>query len=64
MLSPFPQLLNTEHPDRVVAHLVEGKVVVMTNISPSALIGPVTFFSFYQTPDDYNSRVVVGSFIK
>ena len=64
VLSPFPQLLNTEHPDRVVAHLVEGKVVVMTNISPSALIGPVTFFSFYQTPDDYNSRVVVGSFYK
>ncbi|WP_036126058.1 spore germination protein [Lysinibacillus sphaericus] len=64
VLSPFPQLLNTEHPDRVVANLVEGKVVVMTNISPSALIGPVTFFSFYQTPDDYNGRVVVGSFYK
>ena len=43
MLSPFPQLLNTEHPDRVVANLVEGKVVIMTDISPSALIGPVTF---------------------
>ena len=64
VLSPFPQLLNTEHPDRVVANLVEGKVVIMTNISPSALIGPVTFFSFYQTPDDYNGRVVVGSFYK
>lgn len=64
VLSPFPQLLNTEHPDRVVANLVEGKVVIMTNISPSALIGPVTFFSFYQTPDDYNGRVVVGTFYK
>jgi spore germination protein KA len=64
VLSPFPQLLNTEHPDRVVANLVEGKVVVMTDISPSALIGPVTFFSFYQTPDDYNGRVVVGTFYK
>ncbi|SCY80818.1 MULTISPECIES: spore germination protein [unclassified Lysinibacillus] len=64
VLSPFPQLLHTEHPDRVVANLVEGKVVIMTNISPSALIGPVTFFSFYQTPDDYNGRVVVGSFYK
>lgn len=64
VLSPFPQLLNTEHPDRVVANLVEGKVVIMTDISPSALIGPVTFFSFYQTPDDYNGRVVVGTFYK
>ena len=64
VLSPFPQLLNTEHPDRVVANLVEGKVVVMTDISPTAFIAPVTFFSFYQTPDDYNGRVVVGSFYK
>ncbi|UZM97622.1 spore germination protein [Lysinibacillus sp. MHQ-1] len=64
VLSPFPQLLNTEHPDRVVANLVEGKAVVMTDISPTAFIGPVTFFSFYQTPDDYNGRVVVGSFYK
>lgn len=44
VLSPFPQLLNTEHPDRVVANLVEGKVVVMTDISPTAFIAPVTFF--------------------
>ena len=64
MWSPFPQLLNTERPDRVAANLVEGKVVVMTNISPTALIAPVTFFSFYQSPDDYNARVLVGSFYR
>lgn len=62
--SPFPQMLNTERPDRVFANLVEGKVAVMTDISPTALIGPVTFFSFYQSPDDYNGRVLVGSFYR
>ncbi|MFJ5766604.1 spore germination protein [Lysinibacillus sp. NPDC093210] len=62
--SPFPQLLNTERPDRVVANLVEGKVVLLTNISPTALIAPVTFFSFYQSPDDYNGRVLVGTFYR
>ncbi|QDQ03008.1 spore germination protein [Lysinibacillus fusiformis] len=62
--SPFPQLLNTERPDRVVANLVEGKVVVMTNTTPTAVIAPVTFFSFYQSPDDYNARVLVGSFYR
>ncbi|MGE7840342.1 spore germination protein [Lysinibacillus sp. NPDC093712] len=62
--SHFPQLLNTERPDRVVANLVEGKVVLLTNISPTALIAPVTFFSFYQSPDDYNGRVLVGSFYR
>lgn len=62
--SPFPQLLNTERPDRVVANIVEGKIAIMSEISPTALIGPVTFFSFYQSPDDFNSRVLVGSFYR
>lgn len=64
VLSPFPQLLNTERPDRVCASLVEGKIAVMTNLSPTALIAPVTLFTFYQSPDDFNSRVLVGSFYK
>lgn len=62
--SPFPQLLNTERPDRVVANILEGKIAIMTDLSPNALIGPVTFFSFYQTPDDFNARVFVGTFYR
>ena len=62
--SPFPQLLNTERPDRVTANILEGKIAIMTDLSPTALIGPVTFFSFYQTPDDFNSRVLVGTFYR
>lgn len=62
--SPFPQLLNTERPDRVVANILEGKIAIMTDISPTALLGPVTFFSFYQSPDDFNSRVLVGTFYR
>ncbi|AWE09306.1 spore germination protein [Lysinibacillus sp. 2017] len=62
--SPFPQLLNTERPDRVVANILEGKIAIMTDVSPTALIGPVTFFTFYQSPDDFNARVLVGSFYR
>ena len=62
--SPFPQLLLTERPDRVVANILEGKIVVFTDQSPAAIIGPVTFFSFYQSPDDYNGRALVGSFYR
>ncbi|MER2155891.1 MAG: spore germination protein [Solibacillus sp.] len=62
--SPFPQLLSTERPDRVTANILEGKIAIMTDLSPTALIGPVTFFSFYQTPDDFNSRVLVGTFYR
>ncbi|MCM3637568.1 spore germination protein [Sporosarcina luteola] len=62
--SPFPQFLNTERPDRAVANLLEGKIVIFTDQSPSALIAPVTFFSFYESPDDFNGRVIVGSFFR
>lgn len=62
VMSPFPQLLNTERPDRVMANILEGKIAIMADNSPTAIIGPVSFFSFYQTPDDFNSRVLIGSF--
>ena len=62
--SPFPQLLLTERPDRVVANILEGKIAVFTDQSPAAIIAPVTFFSFYQSPDDYNGRALVGSFYR
>lgn len=61
-LSPFPQLLSTERPDRVIANLMEGKVAVMTDNTPTAIIGPITLFSFYQSPDDFNARPIIGTF--
>ncbi|NOV03810.1 spore germination protein [Paenibacillus planticolens] len=62
--SLFPQILFTERPDRAVAHLMEGRVVILSEGDPSALILPVTFFAFYQSPDDYHNRWIVGSFIR
>lgn len=62
--SPFPQFLNTERPDRAIANLLEGKIVIFTDQSSSALIAPINFFSFYETPDDFNGRVIVGSFFR
>ncbi|MDN4607638.1 spore germination protein [Sporosarcina highlanderae] len=62
--SPFPQLLYTERPDRVVFNLMEGKIALFADNSPSAMIAPVTFFSFFQSPDDFNGRVIIGSFFR
>ncbi|WP_308635185.1 spore germination protein [Paenibacillus silvisoli] len=63
-LSPFPQTLQTERPDRTVSYLTEGKITVLVDGHPSALILPITFFAFYQSPDDYNSRWLIGSFFR
>ncbi|WP_237417169.1 spore germination protein [Halobacillus litoralis] len=62
--SPFPQMLNTERPDRVAANLVEGRVAIMSEGSPTTLIAPATFFMFYQAPDDYNMRWFTGTFVR
>ncbi|WP_349769324.1 spore germination protein [Bacillus sp. NTK071] len=62
--SPFPQMLSTERPDRLTAHVIEGRVGLFMEGSPSTLIMPVTFFSFYQSPEDYNSRWYIGSVLR
>lgn len=64
ILSPFPQFLTTERPDRVTYNLLEGKIAVFTDSSPTVILGPVNLFTFYESPDDYSSRVLVGSFYR
>lgn len=51
--SPFPQVVATERPDRVAAALVEGRVVLLTDTSPFALILPATLPALLQSPEDY-----------
>lgn len=62
--SIFPQLINTERPDRVIANLMEGRIIIIGDGSPTALILPITFFAFYQSSDDYNSRWIPSTFIR
>ncbi|WP_316569535.1 spore germination protein [Neobacillus sp. YIM B06451] len=62
--SPFPQLLDTERPDRVAAILAEGKVAVLVDGSPHALIGPTTLSEFFSSFDDYFLNWVLSSFIR
>ncbi|GGC98550.1 spore germination protein [Thalassobacillus devorans] len=51
--SPFPQLLDTERPDRVTGSLVEGKIAILVDGSPHALTCPTTVVEFFSASDDY-----------
>jgi len=64
VLSPFQQLQNTERPDRVIAGLLEGRVAILLDGSPFALILPVTFSMLLQSPEDYYDRWLSGSFLR
>jgi spore germination protein len=63
-LSPFPQVQNTERPDKTAAALLEGRVAILVDGSPFALIVPALFSQFYQTVDDYTERFLMGSFVR
>ncbi|MEC2867318.1 spore germination protein [Bacillus bombysepticus] len=62
--TPFPQILNTERPDRAASYLAEGKINLIVDGSPIVSVVPITFFSLYQASDDYNSRWLIGSFFR
>ncbi|MFG6120204.1 spore germination protein [Thalassobacillus sp. B23F22_16] len=51
--SPFPQLLDTERPDRVTGSLVEGKIAILVDGSPHGLTCPTTIVEFFSASDDY-----------
>ncbi len=51
--SPFPQLIDSERPDRVSAALSEGKIAILVEGSPHALIGPTTLIEFFSSFEDY-----------
>lgn len=60
----FPQVFNTERPDRVSAALLEGRVAILTDNTPYALVVPNNFVSMIQAPDDYYELFPIGSIIR
>ncbi|HGH0915758.1 TPA: spore germination protein [Bacillus cereus] len=63
-LSPFPQVQSTERPDKVIAALMEGRVAILLDGTPFALIVPVTFSMMMQSPEDYYERWIPGTLIR
>jgi spore germination protein KA len=62
--SIFPQFLSTERPDKTVSQLMEGRIAILFANNPTCLIAPVTFYAFYQSPDDYNTRWLVATYLR
>lgn len=52
----FPTMDSTERPDTTVAALLEGRVAVLVDGSPVALLAPSVLAHFLQTPEDYYNR--------
>jgi spore germination protein KA len=62
--SPFPQMINTERPDVAAANLLEGRVVILTDGTPFAIVLPANFNSLLQSPEDYYQRFMISTLIR
>ncbi|WP_240422046.1 spore germination protein [Paenibacillus periandrae] len=62
--SLFPVIQMTERPDSVSAALLEGKVAILVDGTPMALIAPVTFWHAFQTVEDYYQSFITATFLR
>jgi hypothetical protein len=62
--SPFPQVDNTERPDKVVASLLEGRVAILVDGSPSTLVVPIFLIQLFQSPEDYYQRTLYAGMLR
>ena len=59
--SPFKSMGSTEKPDIAAAKLLEGKIVLMVDGSPTATTLPFLFLEYFQAGDDYYTGFWNGS---
>lgn len=62
--SPFNTIQDTERPDEVAAGLVEGRVAILVDNSPFALLVPTTFNAQMMSPEDYYVRWPAANFVR
>jgi len=60
----FPQMLQTERPDRAASCLKEGQFVILADNSPYALTAPITLFHLIHASDDTFMRWQYASFLR
>ncbi|EGO64550.1 spore germination protein [Acetonema longum] len=62
--SPFPEAQATERPDNVVASIYEGRLAILLDNTPNALIIPTTLHCHLQSADDYAGPALGASVIR
>lgn len=63
-MNPFPKVRYTQRPDVVCAHLTEGKLAILVDNSPTAVMVPTCIFDFIQDTDDYYFPIATGNYFR
>ncbi len=59
-----PKVLSTERPDTCAHYLLQGRVVLIVNGTPLALVVPTTLRDFLTTPEDINLKYSFTVFLR
>ena len=62
--NPFPKVRYTERPDCAAASIMEGKIVLIVDNSPSVMLLPTTFFDFAQETNDFYFPPLIGTYLR
>ena len=62
--NPFPKFKFTERSDTAAACLLEGKVVILVDNSPSAMILPTSILDIIEEANDYYFPTLTGMYLK
>lgn len=62
--NPFPKFKFTERPDTAAACLLEGKIVILVDNSPSAMILPTSILDIIEEANDYYFPTLTGMYLK
>ena len=60
----IPQIISTERPDKTASYLLDGRVIILVNGSPYAIITPGILSDFLSSPDDKNQKTLFSNFTK
>lgn len=62
--NPFPKFKFTERPDTAASCLLEGKVVILVDNSPSAMILPTSILDMIEEANDYYFPTITNVYLK
>ncbi|WP_407270533.1 spore germination protein [Radiobacillus sp. PE A8.2] len=62
--TPFPTINYSERPDAISAGILEGRVAILVDGTPFALLVPSLFVDFFQSPEDYYQRSDISSLVR
>ncbi|MBE6650890.1 MAG: spore germination protein [Ruminococcaceae bacterium] len=63
-INPFPKVRYVERPDTAASMLVEGKIALLCDTSPSVIFFPITLYDMVEETDDYYFPPLTASYLR